>query len=85
MNVNQMNYGVVFSVKIPNLKFQILKRMRQTGALLQDIYRSGELAYVTLALVPDVLRLNELKELIEGERIRVPLFKIKDEFLPKYY
>ena len=55
------------------------------GKPIRFLYRSGELAYITSALAPDVLRLNEMRELIEGKRIRIPLFKIKDKFLPKYY
>jgi len=31
------------------------------------------------------LKLDEMKELLEDKRIRIPLFKIKDKFLPKYY
>ena len=49
------------------------------------LWRSGDIAYVTSALAPDILRLDEMKELLEGKRIRIPLFKIKEKFLPKYY
>ena len=75
-------------IQCQNTQFEILNIKEDEidwSTPTRYVYRSGELAYVTLALAPDVLRLNEVKELIEGKRIRVPLFKIKDEFLPKYY
>ena len=47
------------------------------------LYRTGNLGYVTMEPFYNFLRLNELEELVEGKRVRIPMFKIKDGILLK--